>query len=266
MAITTAIQLKSKPFLVFLQVSLVILFLQFHANPVQAQYDNIDELNVLYRHEKSGFAMLYSDGWGIGYRQGKHITGFKKRMYEVELQVNRKHPKEVKSLNILFNNSKRYVYGKLNYLSVLRGGIGIQKVLNDKPYWGGVQVRYYYSGGVSLGFTRPYYLYIINYTDSQYEFYLTDEAYDPDKHYISDIYGRGPFGKGFGKIKIHPGIYGKFAFNFEFGEYQQEIRSLEVGIIVDAYLEPIPIMAYDTNKQYNISLFVSIHFGKRFNK
>ena len=230
----------------------------------QAKQDN--EPNILYRHEKSWFGALYTDGWGIGYRQGKSLTGFKKRMFEVELQLNRKDPKEVKSLNIFFNNAKRFVYGKLNYFSILRGGMGTQKVINDKPYWGGVQIRYFYGGGVSMGLIRPYYLYIINYTDSPYNtFYLTDERYDPDKHYITDIYGRGPFGKGFGKMRLYPGLYGKFAFNFEFGEYDQEIRSLEAGILLDAYLEPVPLMAFQENRQLFLSLFINFQLGKRYN-
>ena len=52
------------------------------------------------------------------------------------------------------------MYGKLNYLFVLRPGIGIQNVINSKPYWGGVEIRYFYYGGLSLGFTKPVYLYV----------------------------------------------------------------------------------------------------------
>ncbi len=224
-----------------------------------------DDLNILYRYENGFYGLLLSDGWGGGYRQGKHVTGFRKMMYEIELQLNRSHAKEIKLQNSFFSNSKRFVFGKMNYLSVLRGGLGVQQVLNDKPYWGGVQVKYYYGGGVSLGFTRPYYLYIINYTDTPYEFYLTDERYDPDEHFISDIYGRGPFAKGFGKLSAQYGGYAKFAFNFEFGEYDESIRALEAGILLDAYAQPISLMAYEKNDHFFLSLYVSVHFGKRYN-
>lgn len=231
---------------------------------VLAQTGEDIEKKIIYRKEKCGFISLASDGFAVGYRKGISLNGFKKRMLEAELVLGKKHPKEVKSVNIYYNNSKGYVYGKLNYLFAIRGGYGIQKVLNSKPYWGGVQVKYMYYGGASLGLTRPYYLYIIN-PINDYEFYLTDEQFDPERHHISRIYGRGPFGKGFGKIHIYPGIYGRFAFNFEFGDYDTSIRALEAGLTIDAYYDKIPIMAYSKNKNIFISLYISFSFGKRFN-
>jgi len=221
---------------------------------------------ILYYYEKSGYVSLFGDGWGLGFRYGKHQTVYRKWNIEVELQANKSHPKEIKSLNILFNNSKKFVYGKLNYFSVLRTGLGIQRTLNDKPYFGGVEVRYYLGAGLSSGLTRPYYLYILNYTDTYDQFYLTDEAYDPDKHYIGDIYGRGPFGKGFGELKYIPGAYLKFGFNFEFGDYDESVRALEAGAVLDVFGRKVPMMAYNSNPNIFLGFYVSFHMGKRYNR
>ena len=104
------------------------------------------------KDEKSFNLVINSDGLGIGYRYGKHLTGYKKRMFEGEI-LSMKHPKQIRSYRE-FTNSKSFVYGKLNNFAVIRANIGIHKVIYSKPKWGGVEVRYFYYGGSALGFKR----------------------------------------------------------------------------------------------------------------
>ncbi|HNW96817.1 MAG TPA: hypothetical protein PKK00_00235 [Bacteroidales bacterium] len=221
----------------------------------------ISDAKVLLRKENSGFLMIHTAGFGAGYRAGKHITGYKKRMFEVEL-TGMKHPKEVRIVSP-YDNARSYIYGKENFLFILRGGIGKQKVINSKPYWGGVELRYFYSGGVSMGFLKPVYLYIIHGSGDHY-FYLL-EKYDPYKHFWDNIYGRAPFFQGFNKIKPLPGIYFKTGFNFEYGAYDETLKAIECGLAIDAYKDPAPIMAFNKNKSIFLSLYFSFHFGTRRN-
>lgn len=223
---------------------------------------NIDG-KIFYRKEKSFFVMAHSAGWGGGYRTGNFITGFKKSFFEFEM-VSFKHPKQIKTSNPLFANSKSYFLGKLNNFYIPRVGFGIQKVINNKPYWGGVELRFIYSGGASLGITKPVYLYII--TDNPPpDQVLNLEKYNPDIHDFNNIYGRGPFSKGFENLRIHPGLYAKFGMNFEYGAWDETTRSLEAGVILDAFLKPVPLMAYQVKDQFFISFYLSFHFGKRYN-
>lgn len=224
----------------------------------------VNDAKILLRKEKSGFVMLHTSGMGMGYRTGKHITGYKKRMFEIEL-TGMKHPKEIKSINPYYENAKSYVYGKENYLIVLRGGIGRQRVINSKPYWGGVELRYFYYGGISMGFIKPVYLYILHETSDPNFYTYQIERYDPLKHSTDDIFGRASFFQGFSKIKPLPGIYLKTGLNFEYGAYDETIKSIECGIIVDAYPKPAAIMAFNTNKSIFLSLYLSFHFGTRGN-
>jgi hypothetical protein len=223
-----------------------------------------DDVGVLLRKEKSYYLNLHSNGWGIGYRTGKHLTGYLKRMYEIEF-VSMKHSKEIKSLNPYFENAKSFVYGKLNSYFILRPGIGLQKVINEKPYWGGIQLRYFGYLGGSIGFLKPNYLYILSLAPSGDYYERTIEKYDPNKHYIENIFGRAPFYKGLDEIKIHPGIYLKGGLNFEYGTNPEKLKSLELGFCLDAYLKSVPIMAFDQNKNFLLNLYLSIHFGKRYN-
>ncbi len=226
---------------------------------------NLDKA-VLYRKEKSFYFVLHNEGWGIGYRKGNRLAFNKTRMFEGEL-VGMSHPKETKSENPYFGDAHGFVYGQLNSLYVLRGGLGYIRMLNDKPYWGGVQVSYIYFGGASLGLARPKYLYIIKLdSSSPYGYDLVLERYNPETHFLDDnIYGGGPLLKGFESIKPYPGLYGKFGFNFEFGEYDEKIRAIEVGGIIDYYFAKIPMMAFNKYPNYFLTLYINIQFGKRYN-
>jgi len=225
---------------------------------------NLDKA-VLYRKEKAFYFVLHNEGWGIGYRKGNRLAFNKTRFWEGEL-VGMSHPKETKTENPYFGDAHGFIYGQLNSLYNLRAGLGYKRMLNDKPYWGGVHVSYIYFGGASLGLARPKYLYILNIDNSNVDgYYLTLERYNPNKHFFDNIYGGGPLLKGFESIKPYPGIYGKFGFNFEFGEYDEKIRAIEVGGIVDYYFTKIPMMAFNKYPNYFLTLYISIHFGKRYN-
>ena len=76
----------------------------------QSRLDAGEDLKMLYRNE-STFALYAHSGGGIGlaYRRGYHVHGTRKRMLEVEVQ-NFKNPKEIKSVNSYYDNSKGFIY------------------------------------------------------------------------------------------------------------------------------------------------------------
>ena len=223
-----------------------------------------DSIKILLKKENSFSVNIHTQGLGAGYRWGHHLTAYKKLMYDGEFVI-MKHPKEIKSLYPIDQNSKSYFYGKLNNFYILRAGTGIQKVVNSKPYWGGVELRFFYFGGLSIGITKSVYLYIWNYSPADQTAVITIEKYDPSKHDIDNIYGRAPFTYGLGEIRFHPGIYGKIGFNFEFGQNDEKTRSLEIGLNVDAFPKAIPIMAFNNKNYVFTTVYLSYNFGKRKN-
>jgi hypothetical protein len=245
---------------------------------IMAQNDEMADTtgdNILFRKELYGAAVFHSAGWGISYRTGQNRNYYNKKMFEFDL-VEMKSPKEVKRVNANFSNSRRYVYGKMNNLYLLRAGYGVQKLLNRKPYWGGIEVRFFYYGGLSIGFAKPVYLYIANYTTVGDQLYydITTEKYDPDIHFPwrtsipsrdIDIYGKAPIYKGFGEIRPYPGGYMKFGFNFEYGSYNQSIKAIEVGATIDAFPKAVPIMAFNDPLHFFVNVYVSLTLGKRYN-
>ena len=224
------------------------------------------EMGFFLRKETIFRLIAHSNGFGFGMSKGHNSTVFKRRMLEAEF-VTMKAPKEIKTVYPFADNSKSYVYGKVNQLYILRGGVGFEKQLNRKPYWGGVEVRYLYHAGASLGLLKPVYLYIINYTqDPADPYYLTTERFDPEKHFYENIFGRAPFNYGLSELKVHPGLYGKAGMNFEFGADNDRIKTLEVGAICDFYPQSVTIMAHNPPRNFFVSFYISFNFGMRYNK
>lgn len=232
-------------------------------------FEEIDTIlnKVILRKEIMGGATLHTSGWGVLFRKGYNATAFTKNLWEVEF-VNMKDDKEVRVSYwnaSYYSNANSYIFGKLNKVFLLRGGLGQQKLLNSKPYWGGVELRLTYYGGFSLGIAKPIYLYIINQNQTDF-FSIDSERYDPEEHFYEDIYGRAPFIDGIEETKFYPGIYAKAGLNFEFGEYNTSIKALEAGVLIDAFPIAIPIMAYRDKHHYFLNFYLNFTFGKRYNK
>ena len=222
-----------------------------------------EEKPPLLKNEFTFGLNIHTSGWGINTRRSKNITGYKKRVLELEI-VNMKHPKEVRSVNPYFDNAKSFFYGKLNTMTVIRTAIGRQKVLFSKAEKSGVEVRLHYSGGLSLALAKPVYLNILYPTGVSREYTVVVEKYDPTKHYVDNIYGRAPFTYGFGEIKPYPGAYGKLGLAFEYGSHTENIKCIETGITIDAYAKEVPIMAYTDNNQLFVNFYINLLYGRKW--
>lgn len=220
--------------------------------------------NVLLLKEFSFGAIFHSQGWGANFSKGRNLSAFSKRMLEIEF-VEMKSPKQVRVINQYFSNAKSYVYGKMNTVFLLRGSYGMHKLLNRKPYWGGVELRMFYSGGASLGIAKPIYLYILTPLSDFFDYQITEERYDPEAHFTDNIFGRAPFTKGVDEIKLHPGLHAKFGLSFDYGVYKSKVKTLEVGVLADFFPEPIRIMAENDPDYYFLTFYLSFNFGKRYN-
>ena len=248
--------------------TLLLIFLTMGGYYALGQYetrpDTLPE-NVLLEKQWSLGAMIHTNGWGLQFRKGHNVTALRQFMWEIQFSTY-KASKEVRTINPYFSDSRSYFYGKLNYLWFFRGGVGQQHILNRKPYWGGVQLSWLYYGGLSLAVTKPVYLYIIHFNSGFTDYEVRQEKYDPDIHFIDNIYGRGPFLAGLNYIGLHPGVYLKTGLDFEFGVKNRAMSSLEVGGIFDYSPIPVAIMAYNPKQSFFLTLYVSVMFGKRYNK
>jgi hypothetical protein len=92
------------------------------------------------------------------------------------------------------------------------------------------------------------------------------ERYNPEIHTLENIYGRGAFLTGILNLNFYPGIYGKGGLDFEFGTRNRLIKAMEIGAILDYSPIPIAIMAYNPKQSLFLTAYLSVSFGKRYNK
>jgi len=242
-------------------ISILLFSLLFSFSFINAQEIEHSEVGILYKRERSLDLYLNTDGWGVGYRLGFFKTGYVKRTLDISFSFVR-DPKESKFVNTAYGDSKSFIYGKERKMYSLKLLYGKQKDLSNKPYWGGVDIRWLNLFGFNLAIGKPIYLYVV---DQLNDGVISLERYDKDKHSIYDILGRGPYVKGLDELELYPGITFKTALNVEYGKIQEKTKAIEAGLIVNAYLYPYNIMAYSEPRFFDFSFYVSFQFGKRYN-
>ena len=222
--------------------------------------------NILLTQEHSFYGFIHSNGWGVGFSKGLNRDYFKKQMFEVEF-LEMKSSKETKSATPLSNYSKSVYFGKINTCYIVRSGVGYQYLLNQKPYWGGVEVRGFVYLGGEIALAKPVYIKYIPKSTTGVVFIsdLVSVRYDPATQNSSNIYSKASFFKGINQIKPYPGVYAKMGVNFEYGSYNTKTTAVEAGVIIDYQPKAAPIMAYNKNPNIIPTVYISIQFGKRYN-
>lgn len=226
---------------------------------LNAQGDLDEQQKVFFRNERSYAFLLNTDGIGFSYREAKRVNFLNKRLLEFDIGT-LKHPKEYKIRNPWTTGTGSFVFGKLNSVIFIRGGIGHQHEIYKKADLGGVAIRYFFSAGPVVALYKPIY-YRVLYPVSLNEFELKDEKFEVSIHQPTDIYSKARFTKGLNETKALPGLYGKAGFNFEYSKEDKVIHAIEIGAQINAFPKVIPIMASPDNKAVFFSLFVSYRFG-----
>jgi hypothetical protein len=229
---------------------------------LHAQGEIDEQQKVFFRNERSLGILLNSDGFGLSYREGKRVDFLNKRFFEIELG-NLKHSKEYRyTYNNYGGGSGSFVFGKLNAVYFLRGGLGRQHEIFKKADLGGVAVRYFYSAGPVLALYKPiYYRVLYQVSGSIYYFEIREEKFDVSIHDPTLIYSKASFFKGLDETKALPGLYAKTGFNFEYSRQDKIIHAIEMGAQINAFPKEIPIMAAPHNKAIFFSLFLSYRIG-----
>jgi hypothetical protein len=212
---------------------------------------------ISYHHIFYSGLQLNNNGFGVNFVRGFHKTIKKKKLYELALTT-LKHPREVKVISS--DGSSGFVFGKKNSVYNLRFGKGQHNVLAYKPFGEGVELKFIYATGIVTTFLKPIY-YFITYGDNQT---VSLEQFDEKRHNEYNIRQTGPFFKGFYDIVVQPGIFGKFALNFEYATQRSSLRSLELGAFIDGYYKNVEILAFAKNYSIIVSLYLSLQFGKKW--
>ncbi|MFO7617451.1 MAG: hypothetical protein R6V75_09385 [Bacteroidales bacterium] len=243
---------------------LLFLVLAGTAGRLTAQFEIPSEERIFYRNERTFAGILHSNGWGANFRYASRIDAFSNYLFDVDLGTIQ-HPKEVKSQSIYIGGwGRSFVFGKVNDVILLRAGAGYQRELFSKYDAGGISIRYFLSGGLSVSALKPiYYLKVTGYNPYTYKVERVRSPFDPDyMQSVYDIYDREPFYIGLGETRFVPGIYARSGLCFEYSIEDKEVNALEGGVQIEGFLKKLEILATENNHGLFVSLFVSYRFGK----
>jgi len=218
--------------------------------------------SLIYTNQISGGAQLSTTGWGVQFNSGKYDGFYKIKTKGFEF-VKIKHPKEFKLPNNGRDNSRRFAYGKLNSFQSLRLLRGAKQIVSDKIRHGAVAIGYKWGVGPNVGFVKPIYVEVSKLTGTS----VAVERYDPEIHDFNVINGRANFLRGLDEMKLAFGAVAKIAATFEYSGDNEGVQQLEVGVVLDAFLNKVPIMIEEANNQrFFPSIFISYSVGKKYVK
>ena len=213
---------------------------------------------ITYKKHTAFGGKLTSDGYGAFMEIGRARSVRKGLLFQLEI-TERKHVKEEKQQGP-FSTTAPLIFGKINFFYPVKLGIQYQYLLGNKGNKNGISITGNLGGGISLGLLRPYLMDV----DKQGERVFVGYESADSSYYLNGPYYGGPnFGTGWKKLKVTPGLYIKPALRFDYGKYNEMITALEVGLIGEFYSKKIPQMIYTEQKQFFISAYVALVFGRR---
>ncbi len=225
------------------------------------------EERILYSHQNTISATLHTQGVGVGFQIGRIRSIYRTTEWDFGFSTLRPL-KQIKSINVYQFNAQPYVYGKLNDVFAFRAGFANQNRIFGKPYWGGVELRWLYEGGLSLAIQKPYYYSVVvaKPTGSgTYEQVNDVQTFESSDTWI-EIIGRAPFKTGINELSFVPGIHAKGGLNFDFGTSKSTAQCIETGIMAEVFPTGLSLMADNPKDRFIMTFYLSYRWGSKFNK
>lgn len=231
----------------------------------------IGEESLVYETERIFHLRAHSNGLSLGYSVGDIETYYKTRYYFFDIGSLKNSKEYSQNFRFFTSNlgeaSRSFIYGKINRLYALRAGVGHKKYFSERARRKSVIVGINYEYGFTIGVLKPYYLKLKRSTDGNVFNNITAEKYsDQNADAFLDetaIHGGAEFRYGWDEIKLKPGFHGQFGTNFTWGNQDNLIKALEVGLMADVFLSKVPLMLTAQNKPYFINVYLTLQFGKR---
>lgn len=233
---------------------------------IQSEDDKPVEERIVYGRQNTTHIAIHSQGFAAGFRIGRIKTIKRTTFWEVEL-ASLHSTKEIKTVNVSTYYTSPFIYGKLNAAFVLRVGYGAERRIYGKPYWGGVETRWNYEVGASVGIMKPYYYYVLVFypTSVGYDEVIEEQTFDQKDNWV-EIIGKASFFKGFDQLRFSPGAHASLGISFDFGKSRTRIRSLNLKVVAEGFPMGVYIMDGQSNPWFYLTLHLSYSWGSRFNK
>lgn len=169
---------------------------------------------------------------------------------------------ESRQTNPFYEDSKAYIFGKINQLYTINVSYGGSWKLYEKKRLNGISIRFNQQVGLSYGYVKPVYIKTKEPFVDDISIQPEIERYDPIEHTEAYVYGRASKFKGFSEGKSAYGMFAKSGFQFDFSPNKSNIAAVELGIQLDIYGKKIPL--FYTGKNYSVfpALYGAVLLGK----
>jgi len=225
-----------------------------------------EEGDVSFRkHNVFGFK-LATDGYGVLFEIGKFKTLRKTVLYQFELNE-KMHPKEEKvgGSSVDFFNNSSFKFAKANNFYQFKVGYGEQYLIGGKSNKNGIAVSAIFSGGLSLGMVKPYYVDVDDKNGAGRLRYKFSDTTPVGSAY--QILGASGFTVGWNELKLKPGVHAKTALRFDYNRFNDFITAIEAGVNSEYYSSKILQMSFkgrsNIEKAFFFNAYLAIEFGRR---
>lgn len=161
---------------------------------------------------------------------------------------------------------RKYVVNKLHTLTLLNPLLGIEWDLMPSSALNLLNLRGGFRIGPAIGLLNPYYLEICR-INANNTCTPELEAFDPEQHNQRNIYGRASFSETIIDPQVRVGLSTSAYGLLDFSGSAHAISALRLGLHLDAFADPPPIMVVGEQRQ-NRQVFVAVSaaflFGMRW--
>lgn len=216
-----------------------------------------------YNREFSFGVMAHPKGFGFDFRFGRYISNGRIEYLEAEFLTIR-HPKEVRIFNTAITNTNSYTFGKQNYAYAGRLGYGNKFMLTEKKLKNTASISLNIAAGATFSLLKPVYLDILQTDINNNNFVISEKVDERTEINQDDVIGNSAFSKGFNELELKMGMFAKAGFNFDWGDFSDEIKAIEIGVYVDAFPQRLPLMLHTENKYIFPSFYICAVFGNKW--
>ncbi len=250
----------------FRPILFLFFLLSFLGTSAQAIFKKpVDMQDYQYKKEASGGLRVQTNGISL-YGEYGWIKDMK-RTRLIQLEYNYFINYQQKRQKAQQQSGRDFFYGLQNHFHAIRFSYGFKRAIADKAKRNGVRLSVSFFGGLSLGLLKPYYLNLKQPTDDG-SIQIKPERYsssNADRFLSLDsIVSAAPIRYGLNQIEPIPGAHLKTSLDFDWGSKDQFVKALEAGVMLDFYYKNIPVMINKTNRFFQLGLYLSFHFGKRW--
>lgn len=216
-----------------------------------------EEGEIIFSKQSIFGLKLNTDGYGLSYEVGRFKSARVANIFSIEINE-KKHKKEKRTSLLNGFNFNSVIFGKLNNFYQVKLGAGQQRIIGGKGNKNGVAVMAVYTGGVSVGLQKPYYVDVIDNAQQRYRKTYPDIT---DSGYIEQ--GASGFTVGWNKVQPKYGVHAKGALRFDYGRFNETVSAIEVGLNAEYYIQKVAQMAYNPEKNFFFNAYISLLLGKR---